>query len=237
MGLVVPAVLPFSRKELEDELALLTRISSVNRVQIDVVDGRFASPISWPYTAPQEFRDMVKRGEMLPNLNRFEYEIDLMCFDAEQAAEMWINLGAMRLVFHSESTTDLTRLLASANKRYGASGFTSLISFGLAINVASELALIELCLHDVKFVQFMGIARIGRQGQPFDKRVLDKIRTFRTRHPEMTIQVDGGISLGNAKEIVAYGVSNLVIGSSIMRAGNPGEVIEKFEELQSPYGV
>jgi len=245
MGLIVPAVLSFSRKELEEELALLARIPSVSRVQVDVVDGRFASPASWPYTdstgspqaAPQEFRDMVKRGEMFPHLNRLEYEIDLMCLDAENAAEAWIALGATHIVFHAESAIDLPHLLASARKQYGASGFTSLISFGLAINIASELSLIEPCLGEIEYVQFMGIVRIGRQGQPFDNRVLDKIRAFKTRYPKVPVQVDGGISLSNAKEIVAYGVSNLVIGSKIMHASDPAAVISKFEELQSPYGV
>ncbi|MFH1178430.1 MAG: hypothetical protein V1711_01760 [bacterium] len=237
MGLVVPAVLPSSHKDLEDGLALLTRIPSIDRVQIDVVDGRFVSPKSWPYTAPKELRDMVNRGEMLPHLDSFEYEIDCMCLDAEYAAEAWLALGATRIIFHAESATDLQRLLASARRRYGAGGFTSIISFGLAINISSDLALIEPYLDYVEFVQFMGIAQIGRQGQPFDHRVFEKIRIFRERHPKFPIQVDGGISFDNAKKLIALDVSNLIIGSAIMRSENPADVISAFEGLQSPYGV
>jgi len=245
MGLVVPAVLPSSRKELEEGLALLIRIPSVSRVQIDVVDGRFASPASWPYTsstgspqaAPGEFRDMIKRGEMLPYLDRLEYEIDLMCLDSEHVAAAWLALGATRLTFHAESAIDLPRLLMSARKRYGAGGFTSLVSFGIALNIGSDLSLIEPCLGEIEYVQFMGIARIGRQGQLFDRRVLEKMRMFKMRHPKMPVQVDGGISFENAKNLLALGVSNLVIGSNIARAEDPAEAIAKFEELQSPYGV
>ncbi len=233
MSIVTPAVLPASRKELEEKLAILTSLPSVDRVQIDVVDGRFASPASWPYTAPEELRDMRARGEMLPELHRITYEIDLMCLDAEREAEVWLALGATRLIFHAESIIDLPRFLASIRKRYG----SDVISLGLALNIASDLALIEPSLDQIDFVQLMGIARIGRQGQPFDRRVVQKIRMLHARHPHIALQVDGGVSLDNAKELLAQGVSQLVVGSSLLRAVDPRAELMKFEMLQSPYGV
>ncbi|MBU6388764.1 hypothetical protein KGQ72_02745 [Patescibacteria group bacterium] len=239
MSLVVPAVLPTSKRELEERLALFASLPLVGRVQIDIVDGKFASPASWPYTAPAELRDQIERGDLLPHLDRLSYEVDLMCFDAELAAGVWLALGATRLTFHAESTTDLPRLLASVRKRYGAGGgFASdLVSFGIALNIASDLALIEPYLGEVDYVQFMGIARIGRQGQPFDRRVLEKVRVFRLRHPGISVQVDGGVSLEQAKELVALGVSHLVVGSALLRAGNPSAVLAAFDALQTPYGV
>ena len=236
MSLVVPAVLPASRTELEEKLALFAALPSVSRIQIDVVDGKFAAPASWPYTAVGEpsIKSDLMLGKMLPALDRFEYEIDLMCLDALDAAGAWLALGATRLTFHAESTTDLPRMLASAHGRYGGVG---LISIGLALNVTSDLALIEPNLEQVEYVQFMGISRIGRQGQPFDERVLEKVRVFRSRHPEIAVQVDGGISLTNAKKLVALDVSNLVIGSGILRAHDPAAEVAKFEALQTSYGV
>ncbi len=232
MGLVVPAVLPSSREDLEEKLALFSRIPSASRIQIDVVDGRFASPASWPYTAPTEWQYRVERREMLPRLDSFEYEVDLMCVDPESAAEEWLALGATRLSFHAESVTDLPRLLSFARRRYG-----SFISFGLALNIASDLALIEPCFKEIEYVQFMGIAQAGRQGQPFDERVFEKVRIFLDRHPGFPVQVDGGISLKNAKKLVGLGVTNLVIGSALLRASDPAAAFAAFEALESPYGV
>lgn len=239
MSLVVPAVLPSSRKDLEEKLALFAKIPSVSRVQIDIVDGKFASPASWPYTEPAEFRSMVGHCEMLPYLDRFEYEIDLMCLDAEKAAGAWLALGASRLTFHAESTANLPRLLASIRKQYGTGdGFApGLVSFGLALNSASDLALIETSLADIEYVQCMGIARIGRQGQPLDESVFGKVRVFRNRHPNIPLQVDGGVSFLNAEKLVALGVTNLVIGSAILRAKDPRAEVARFEELQSSFGV
>lgn len=239
MGIVVPAVLPTSRKDLEEKLAFLAKIPKVGRVQIDVVDGHFASPASWPYSEPKEFVDMAGRGEMLPHLDRFSYEVDLMCHDSENAAKNWLSLGATRLTFHAESDAQPSRLLASARRRYGSgAGFVSnLISFGLAINIETDLSLVEECLSEVEYVQFMGIAEIGQQGHPFDTRVLEKARMFHSQHPEIVLQVDGGISLEKAKELVAVGVSNFVVGSAILHASDPIAAVDAFEALQSPYGV
>lgn len=239
MNFIVPAVLPSSRADLKKKLALVASIPQVSRVQIDVVDGKFAGPASWPYTAPRELRDMVLRGEMLPHLDRFAYEIDLMCIDAERMAHAWLALGATRLTFHAESTTDLGRLLFSARKRYGAGdGFApGLISFGVALNIASDLSLIEQNLSEIEYVQFMGIARIGRQGQPFDHRVLEKVRVFHARYPEIALQIDGGVSLDTARRLIALGVSNLVVGSALLLAPDPAAAFAMFEALQGSYGV
>ncbi|MCX6788055.1 MAG: hypothetical protein NT108_02755 [Candidatus Kaiserbacteria bacterium] len=232
MSLVVPAVLPSSYKDLEEKLVLFASIPSVSRVQIDVVDGHFTAPASWPYSAPEEFHTILKRKEMLPALDRIAYEIDLMCLDAEHSASAWLTLGATRLTFHAESTTDLSRFLAAARDQYG-----HFVSFGLALNIASDLGILESHLGEVEYVQFMGISRIGRQGQLFDRRVLEKIRIFRNRHPEVPVQVDGGVTLESARPLLALGVSNLVVGSGIVRASDPAAAFAQFETLQSPFGV
>lgn len=233
MGLVVPAVLPPSRAYLEQKLAFLAGVPLVERIQIDVVDGHFASPASWPYAAPGELRSMIAHAEMLPELHRIEYEIDLMCLDAERAAGEWLALGASRLTFHAESVTNLPRLLGSACQSYG----DDCAQFGVALNIESDLSLIEPHVSRVAYVQFMGIATIGRQGQPFDARVFEKVRAFRARHPHVPVQIDGGVSLDNAKKLIALGVSNLVVGSVLARASRPEEVVLQFEAMQSACGA
>lgn len=236
MSVVVPAVLPVSRDDLEDKLARLVAILAVSRIQIDVVDGLFASPASWPFSgstgSPQatseELQDMVKRAETLPHLDRIEYEIDLMCFDALRAAGEWLALGASRLTFHASSTDDLPRFFAIARKRYG-----GIVSFGLALTSDGDLALVEQVVDSIEYVQFMGIARIGRQGQPFDERVLEKARVFRERHPDIPVQIDGGVSLANAQKLFALGVTNVVVGSALLRASSPAATLAELEALHN----
>jgi ribulose-phosphate 3-epimerase len=239
MSVVIPAVLPSSREDLEDKLALFATLPDVTRVQIDVVDGYFAAPASWPYTAPKDLQGMRERGEMLSRLNHFSYEIDLMCRDADKAAGEWLALGALYLTFHAESTPNLPELFDYMQRQYGpGAGFSSqLVSFGVAINIASDLALIESSLPHISYVQFMGIAEIGKQGQPFDERVFEKMRIFHNKYPDIPIQVDGGVSLRNAKKLIALGATSLVVGSGLLRASDPKAVVREFDAIQSPYGV
>lgn len=234
MSIIVPAVLPTSYEDLKEKLDFFAQIASVSRIQIDVVDGRFASPASWPYNTGNWRLEAGGWKEVLPRLERIEYEVDLMCTDAERVAAAWLALGASRLTFHAESTSDLPRLLASARRRYGGD---DVVAFGLALNIASDLALVEQHRGDIEYVQFMGIAHIGRQGQPFDARVLEKVRIFHDRHPSFPMQVDGGVSLESAKKLLSLGVSNLVVGSSLLKARDPVAAFAAFEALATPYGV
>jgi len=239
MTYIVPAVLPSSRTELEGKLSLLGEIPNILRVQIDVVDGNVATPASWPYSAPGELSAMAERGEILPLLDRLEYEIDLMCTDAEEVAGDWLALGASRLTFHYESMIDAPQPLSRIRRRYGSDPLstTGVFSLGLAINLNTNVSLIESCLGEVSYVQCMGIAQIGRQGEPFDARVLEKVRELGTLYPELEIQVDGGVSLEHAKSLLALGVSSLVVGSAILSASDPATAFLTFDALESPYGV
>ncbi len=239
MGLLVPAVLPTSREDLEAKLALFDQMPGVSRVQIDSVDGLFAKPATWPYTDPKGLGALASLGEMLPSLDRFEYEIDLMVLDAERAGDEWLERGAARLTFHAESTADLPRLLARMHERHtpGARVVPGLVAFGVALNLDSDIALIEAALPQADYVQFMGIARIGRQSQPFDARVFERIRSFRARHPELPIQVDGGVKLPEAKKLSGLGVANIVVGSGLLRATDPIAAAAAFDDLANPYGV
>lgn len=245
MSLVVPAVLPASHKDLEEKLALLAPLPSVSRVQIDVVDGLLAKPASWPYVSPKEFQASASRGEfisqeeMLPYLDRIEYEIDLMCVAVEEAVAGWVTLGASRFTIHIERIRDPAAFFASLRKRYISTLISGprMVSIGVALNVTTDSARIESLLENVDYVQVMGIAEIGRQGQPFDPRALVKVKEFHTRHPQIPIQIDGGVSITNAREMIRAGVSNLIVGSAIWRAADPAAAIAAIEALQTPYGV
>jgi ribulose-phosphate 3-epimerase len=237
MELVVPALLPVSRKAFEEGLHILNGIPRVSRIQIDVVDGRFASPASWPYNAPGDLDRYREEVGVLPSLDHVQYELDLMCIDALTAIESWSSLGASHFVLHAESVSHLPRTLMSARKLYGGGLGKGLVTFGVALNIASDLTLLEPCIELMEYVQFMGIAKIGRQGQPFDRRVFEKVRVFHTRHPHIPMQVDGGISLENAKDLVAFGISHLVVGSAILGSSDPATAVASFEALRSPYGV
>src|SRR3989344_1562100 len=207
---IIPAILPHSRRELEVPLARLATVEGIRSVQLDVVDGRFATPASWPFTNSQQptANSQQEARITLPYAERFIFDIDLMVEDPERVAGDWLALVGGRLTLHAASVPDIKNSLATVKRQHGhEAGHTGAFELGLAIGVETVSAIIEGLLDEVDYVQFMGIRTIGRQGEPFDKRVLAKIAAFHKAHPEICIQVDGGVSLVTAPKLFALGAS------------------------------
>ncbi|HWH16312.1 MAG TPA: hypothetical protein VNU25_01875 [Candidatus Paceibacterota bacterium] len=238
MGIIVPAVIPASRQDLADKLGLLEGVCE--EVQIDIVDGIYASPPSWPYREDHaEPSRMLAEGSMLPGVSSLRLEIDLMSQDPESIAGTWIGLGATRLTIHAESTRYLGRFLENIRVLYGHdAGFApDLLSIGLAIGADTDLALIEKYLDRIEYVQFMGIRKIGRQGEPFDPRVIARVKAFRKKYPRVQVQVDGGITLSNAPQLLDAGVARLVVGSAIWKQEDPVAAYRALNELTEKHGL
>ena len=68
MTLIVPAVIPVSQEDLEEKLGKLAAIPEITEVQIDVVDGRYASPASWPYQGDRAAPSRLQAEGRTPQL-------------------------------------------------------------------------------------------------------------------------------------------------------------------------
>ncbi|HUQ30294.1 MAG TPA: hypothetical protein VM103_02115 [Candidatus Paceibacterota bacterium] len=240
MGAIVPAVLPKTREELETTLDRFALIDGVDSVQIDVIDGKFASPANWPYASgTKEFAELVNSGTLLPHAGKLRFEVDLMVRDPEQVTGAWIAVGASRITVHAESTTYLPRVVTDLRVKYGHDKdfAPGLLSFGLAIGLESDLALIEPFISCIDYVQFMGIAKIGRQSQPFERRVLARIEAFRRRHPEMPIQIDGGVTEETAPLLLRAGADRLVVGHDLLQAKDMSAKFKTLSSLAEQYGT
>lgn len=238
MGIIVPAIIPASRTDLDEKLARLAGVCE--HIQIDIVDGKYAAPASWPYRDDAgEPSRMLAAGEMLPHSENFRFEVDLMSESPESSAGTWIGLGAVRLTVHAESTRYIARFIDNTRVLYGHDqGFApDLLSIGLAIGAETDLALIEPYLDKVEYVQFMGIRKIGRQGEPFDSRVIARIKAFRKKYPHIEVQVDGGVSMQNAAALLDAGASRLVVGSAIWKTTDPVAAYRALDALTESHGL
>ncbi|MDB4992284.1 MAG: ribulose-phosphate 3-epimerase, ribulose-phosphate 3-epimerase [Parcubacteria group bacterium] len=237
MNIIIPAVLPISSEDLQDKLLRLQGFAK--NVQVDLVDGVFASPASWPFTTPGKIDEQGQNLDALEFLGALHMELDLMVTDPEACIDPWITAGANRITIHAESTRVLPKILSDIKTKYGhdVAFMPGLLSIGLAIHASTEISLIEPFLNQVDYVQFMGIDTIGRQGEPFDARILPKLRAFKKKYPKMPVQVDGGVSLETAPALLSAGVSRLIVGSAIWKAKNVETAYAEFEELTTRYGI
>lgn len=237
MGVIVPAILPKSRKDLDDKLAQLAGLTDA--VQIDVVDGRFASPPCWPYNGgTKELAEMAARDETLPYWGTLTFDIDLMAEDPEQVIGAWVSLGASRLTIHAEATTALGKLVSDFQSKYGHEKdfMPELLSLGLAIGAGTPITLIEPLIDQIDYVQLMGIRRIGMQGQPFDQDVVRRVQELKRKYPKLQVQVDGGVSKVTAPALLSAGVDRLVVGSALWKAPDLATELNAFKELAEEYG-
>ena len=235
---VIPAIIPQSFEDLKEKMTQVNKLVPI--VQIDVCDGKFVPSKCWPYANDNgEFVKLVDESEEFPFWKSLDFEVDLMVENPESTIPDWIKAGAKRLIIHIESSKDPFKLMADLRNKYGYSGDSAYsIEIGVAIGADTPNSTLDEYLKPnfagrslADFVQFMGIKKIGYQGQEFDTEVLDKISDLRKNFPDTIISVDGGVNFENAQDIVEAGVNRLVSGSAIYESDNIREAITELTNL------
>lgn len=230
---IIPAIMP---KDLEDLIEKSKPfVGVVPLAQIDIMDGAFVPEVTWPFSTggADQLAQMIEGGGGLPFWKEIGYEFDLMVDRPERTLDKWIALSPKRLIFHIESTDKMTLILEQLEAHRGS------VEVGLSLDTSTpnEMLIPYLDAKDthsaplINFVQCMGIARIGYQGEPFDDRALTKITQLRERYPELIISVDGGVNFDSAPKLIEAGVNRLVSGSAISESGDVPAAIERFKAL------
>jgi len=228
---VIPALMPKSFSELREQFERFAGL--VESVQLDVMDGIFVPNTSWPYS---EDKNMLKelRGDM-PAWEDLDFEVDLMVQDPEHTVIDWLLLGASRIIIHVESTQNMDAIIAEVkdciNGKQTDGDTEKHIEIGIALNTTTESKTLEPWINRIDFIQFMGITKIGFQGQAFDERVIKKIQDLHEQHPDVTISVDGGVNFETAPSLVATGAARLVSGSTILKSDDPKAAIERLKQI------
>jgi len=202
---IIPAVIPTSLTHLEEALSVIA--SFTHEVQIDVVDGKFVPSISWP------FLDGSTCKGLAPLIQDFVVEIDCMMHRPEETIQEYVDAGASRIVVHLESALNLPSILELKAKN----GF----ELGFSISNDTDIRALTSVLHMADYVQLMGIAEIGSQGQPFDTRVLTRIRETKSLHPELLVSIDGSVNQETVPKLVEAGADRFIAGSAIFGAEDP----------------
>ena len=238
MEYIIPAILPKSFQELEDKVDRI--VNHATRVQLDICDGGFVDATTWPYTNNgPSVAELIEEGRVLLHADTLHYCVDLMVSNPEEILVDFIELGATRLTIHFTSTKDFRATVGMIRERYGYDKefAPDLLSVGMAVPIGLSYTEFAPFLDLVDFVQFMGIVHIGRQGQPFDKGVVVSIREFHKRYPDVTIQVDGGVSLETAPLLLDAGADRLAVGSALFGSENIGHTMREFQMLFERYGI
>jgi len=105
---------------------------------------------------------------------------------------------------------------------------------GVAVNPHSPVDLLKDILHDIQVVNLMSV-NPGFGGQKFIPHTLVKIKLLRRMIDEkgmnVKIQIDGGVTVENAAEIIAAGADVLVVGNTVFKSSDPVATIHRLKQL------
>lgn len=200
---------------------------AVKTAQIDVVDGRFAHNKTWPYKDRTTFEKIVAEEHGLPLWEELDFQFDLMVENPNETVMDFVHAGASHIILHAKSSGVLEALQQLIDLREEGGAFS--VKAGLAILPGSQPEILEPFEAQFDFVQVMGIGRVGFQGEPFDKRALYLLERLRRRYPSLLLQVDGGVSMDNARALAQAGANRLVVGSAIFKADDPVQAIANLK--------
>jgi ribulose-phosphate 3-epimerase len=206
---IIPAILPKNQTDLTTKSKQLAGL--VSYIQIDVCDKKFVSTKT--------------TFHQLPYLETIEYELDLMIDQPELFLEEYIEMQPARIIIHLESVKDFVKLFFALEHVKG------IIEIGFAISNDTDDSLLEKFIEDCDFIQVMGIAKIGSQGQSFDDRCLERISYFHRKYPDMPISVDGAVNTETIARLRDAGATRFVAGSAVFNDNDIAENIEKLLDI------
>ena len=193
-----PSLLSSDFGRLAQELAALED-AGIEWVHWDVMDGLFVPNIT---VGPVVIKSLRKTSPLF-------FDVHLMIERPERYLAEFVEAGANLVCVHAEATPHLDRAVAEI-ARLGAKP-------AVALNPATPLDAVEYLLPQLHMVLIMSV-NPGFGGQAFIPYCLDKVRNLRlmaqARGLDTLIQVDGGVSLDNAKSLVQAGADVLVSGSA-----------------------
>lgn len=208
-----PSLLSADFSDLRKDIELINK-SRADWFHLDIMDGVFVPNISFglPVIAA------VKRHATKP------LDVHLMIVEPDKFIDDFKKAGADILTVHYEACPHLHRTI----QRIKAAGMKA----GVSLNPHTPVHLLEDILPDLDMVLIMSV-NPGFGGQSFIPGSLLKISKLRAMadksNPGLIIQVDGGISTGNAAEVTAAGANSLVAGSAIFGASDPLAAIDMIK--------
>ncbi len=216
MTLIAPSLLAANFLQLHDECTMLNQ-SVADWFHLDVMDGRFVPNISFGLPVIEQIKKVAKKT----------CDVHLMIVEPEKYAEAFKNAGADILTVHIEACPNLHRNIQQI-KGLG-------MKAGVAVNPHTTIALLCDIIADVDVVNLMSV-NPGFGGQHFITYTLEKIKQLRKmideRGLKTLIEIDGGVTINNAQEIVDAGADVLVAGSSVFKAADPYKAIEELKNIE-----
>ena len=213
--LIAPSVLSADFANLQRNIEMINS-SEADWFHIDIMDGVFVPNISFGMPVLEAINKHAKKT----------MDVHLMIVDPGRYISTFKKLGADVLTVHYEACTHLHRTL-QAIKAEG-------MKAGVALNPHTNVDLLEDVIQDIDLVCIMSV-NPGFGGQSFIENTYAKVEKLKAiinrKNASTLIEIDGGVTNKNAKQLVEAGADVLVAGSYVFGAENPIATIADLKEI------
>lgn len=216
MPIIAPSLLSADFLHLQAACDLLNN-SKADWFHLDVMDGRFVPNISFGLPVIEQIRKATTKI----------CDVHLMILEPEKYTEAFKKAGADILTVHIEACTHLHRNIQQI-KSLG-------MQAGVALNPHTPVDLLKDIIRDIDVVCMMSV-NPGFGGQSFIPHTLEKIKALRQMIDETgsgaKIEVDGGVTLDNAPNIIHAGADALVAGNTVFKSADPKATIAQLKKIR-----
>lgn len=213
--LIAPSVLAADFANLQRDIEMINQ-SEADWFHIDIMDGVFVPNISFGMPVLEAINKHAKKT----------IDVHLMIVDPDRYIKTFKDLGSDILTVHYEACTHLHRTL-QAIKAEG-------MKAGVALNPHTNVSLLEDVIKDIDLVCIMSV-NPGFGGQSFIENTYKKVKQLKeiiVRNDANTlIEIDGGVTNKNARQLAEAGADVLVAGSYVFKAENPIATVADLKQI------
>ena len=214
--LIAPSILSADYSIMDRELNSL-KLSGADYVHIDVMDGVFVPNINF---GPKFVKDIRKCSDLV-------FDTHLMIVEPWKYIEAFANAGADIITIHQEACKDRLSDTLKAIKSLG-------VKCGAVINPNTPVSTLKDCIELCDMVLLMSVYP-GFGGQKFIPEVLEKLKQAKalidSTGKDIDLEIDGGVTLENAKAVKEAGANVLVAGSTVFNHSDRAQAMDLLRRI------